>query len=214
MRDDHAVLRSDPHRSASGVAMNADAFVKISKASYFRIAAARPEERLEFVRGRLMQQMTGGTRGHSRIADRFAEALGSRLDTNAWIALRERGVETPDTVRYADVVIEPADGRDDTLATDQPVLIVEVLSQSSSERDIILKPVEYGALPSLAAYIVADQSEPRCLIWARAADGAFALEPPTVEGLDAVVEVPALGLVIPLSAIYTGRAPGSARTQH
>jgi len=110
-------------------------------------------------------------------------------------------------VRYPDVVVEYAGANPDGLVADRPVLIVEVLSATSVPRDLGVKPAEYASLPTLAVYIVARQDRAECVLWPRGADGAFAEEPVTVDGHDAVIEVAGLGVYIPLAGIYRGIRP-------
>ena len=56
--------------------MNANAFVKVDKATFYRFIVNAPEnERYEFVRGRIMQQQQGGTLRHAQIGKRFVAVL-------------------------------------------------------------------------------------------------------------------------------------------
>jgi len=183
--------------------MNHPAFVKIDKETFFRLVAEAPDNvRYEYVRGRIVQQQAGGTLRHARIGSRFLSTLQDRLDASRWIAVPERGIETAVTIRYADVSVEPASADPDSLATASPVLIVEVLSPTSSDRDLNEKPFEYLNLPTLHAYIIASQTEPACLVWVRDEAGEFLLEPAELRGLSEIIAVPALALVIPLADIY------------
>lgn len=185
--------------------MTASAFIKIDKAAFYTLLSTGPDGRFEFVRGRIMQQQPGGTLKHARIGTRFVTFLFSRLDGATWaVSGSDRAIDTGDTVRYPDAVVEKygADGK--SLSTTEPVLIVEVLSQDSAERDIVFKAQEYLSMATLEAYIVAGQDEPSCLIWTRDANGRFPAEPLTVTGTDKVLEIPALSLALPLAEIYRG----------
>jgi Uma2 family endonuclease len=190
--------------------MNASAFIKVNKAIFYKFIAApaQAEGRYEYVRGRIMQQMAGGTWKHSRIGSRFIVLLSSALDGTRWdVNGPDRGIDTPETIRYPDVSVEPVGADPTSLATASPVLIVEVLSPSSSDRDLDVKPAEYLSVPSLRAYIVASQDEPACFVWIHdPVSGKFPAEPQRVAGLDAVIDVAALGLAIPLHAVYRGIA--------
>ena len=98
-----------------------------------------------------------------------------QLDATRWEVNNgsDRGVETSETIRFPDVIVEPSGADDESLATSEPAIVVEVLSPTSGERDTEIKPAEYMGLPSLLAYIVASQGEPACLVWLRAPDGSF-----------------------------------------
>jgi len=183
-------------------------FLIVDKPTFFRFAAAAPENmRCEYVRGRIVQQMAGGTRKHAMLAQRLVKVIDRTIDPGRWIVLgSDRAVETSETIRYPDIVVEPSAGQDNSLATKEPALVIEILSQSSEERDLDIKPLEYLSIPSLFAYIVVDQDTPRFVVWYRATDGRFPALPTIIEGTDAVVEVPELTIRIPLTEIYQGIA--------
>jgi hypothetical protein len=85
--------------------------IKVDKATFFRFVTSQAEGRFEYDRGRIVQQTTGGTLAHSLIAQRFISAFERRLDANIWaVTGHSRGVETPATVRYPDVLVEPMSG--------------------------------------------------------------------------------------------------------
>jgi Uma2 family endonuclease len=112
-----------------------------------------------------------------RVGANFHTVIASQLDGAKWSVLEGRGVETAETNRYPDVVVHPSTEPDDSLSTTCPAVVIEVLSPSSADRDLFVKPAEYLSLASLEAYIVASQSEPSCKVWLRGADREFADEP-------------------------------------
>lgn len=182
-----------------------NAFARVDKQTFYRFAAEHAEQRYEFVRGRIVQQMTGGTRDHGQVSRRITRLLEDQLDDQNWAVLPDRGVETPETIRYPDIVVEPADEPGDSLSTARPVLVVEVLSPSTVATDLDVKPAEYLGLASLDAYIVASQHEAECLVWVRGADGQFSA-PVEIRGIDSTIDITGRGfdLHLPLSAIYRG----------
>ena len=183
--------------------MNARVFIPVDKAAFYRFIATEPEGRYEFEGGRIVQQMTGGTWAHGRIAQRFLLALLQQLDPQKWSVQTDRGVDTPKTVRYGDVVVEPVPAVLDSLSALNAALVVEVLSPSSLVRDLDTKPAEYLAVETLEAYIVASQTEAACLAWVRGADRAFPAEPVEVALGDSIA-IPALGVALDIAAIYSG----------
>jgi hypothetical protein len=60
-------------------------------------------------------------------------------------------------------------------------------------------------LPSLSAYLVMAQGEPKAWIWVRG-DHGFPPQPTIIAGLDKVIHVASLHLALPLGAIYAGVA--------
>lgn len=185
--------------------MNANAFIKVDKATFYRIAQSDPDGRYEYVRGRIMQQMAGGTLKHTQISKRFLRVLDSGVDQVKWIVSGpDRGVDTSVTIRYPDASVEPIGADPKSLSTRYPAVIVEVLSPSSEDRDMFVKPSEYLALASLQTYIIASQDEAACFVYLRGKDGNFPDEPEVVRGADKIIDIPALSLSIPLAEIYRG----------
>lgn len=185
--------------------MNANAFIKVNKATFYRFVQEQSEGRYEYVRGHIMQQMAGGTWTHTQISKRFLRLLDTKVDPVKWVASGpDRGIETHVTIRYPDASVEPVGADPKSLSTLCPVLVIEVMSPSSEDRDMFVKPAEYLALPSLQAYIIASQDEAACFVYLRRLDGTFAEEPDTVQGADKTIDIPALSLVIPLEEIYRG----------
>ena len=161
------------------------------------------EGRYELV-GNHVVMMTGGSRGHAILVRRLAAALEKRLDSSRWTVLTsDFGVDVgPSTVRYPDVVVDVAGGRFKDLTATAPVLIAEI-SPSSAKDDLGAKAEEYLRLPSLSAYLVLAQDEPRARVWGRGA-GGFSPEPEVLDGHDAVIEIGSLGIDVLLAEIYAG----------
>ncbi len=119
--------------------MTAHPFIIVDKATFYQFVQAAPEGyRYEFVRGRIVHAMIGGTVEHSTISRRFGTSIERQLNPDQWLVSSgsDRGVETSVTIRYPDVVLEPSPPPKKSLATLQPVMVVEVLSESSGERDL------------------------------------------------------------------------------
>ncbi|MFD2180781.1 Uma2 family endonuclease [Rhodoplanes azumiensis] len=127
--------------------------------SDFRAWAERQEENYELVRGRLVM-MTGGLRGHWQIAANLFRALDSRVDHDRWAVLPEFGVDIgPSTVRFPDIVVDPADGPTTDRTAMAPVVLAEVMSPSSERVDLGDKAAEHLTLPSHGTYLVVAHDE-------------------------------------------------------
>ena len=107
-------------------------------------------------------------------------------------------------MRYPDTLVESMGTDHHGLSTDAPVAIVEVLSPTTEQLDMNVKPVEYMSLPSLEAYIIASQNAPQGWVWLRDSARKFAEVPKEQSGLQATVEIGVLGISIPLVEIYSG----------
>ena len=185
--------------------MNANAGIKVDKATFYRFIERQAEGRFEYDRGHIVQHMTGGTFDHSQITTDLVATLRALLSRKDWaVSTQNRGVDTGETVRYPDVVVEPAGGARKTLSTSSPTLIVEVLSPSTTELDLNTKPAEYTGLASLSAYVVVNQDRPEALVWQRDANGRFPDVPATIMGRDSILEISALKIAVPLGSFYDG----------
>jgi Uma2 family endonuclease len=89
------------------------------------------------------------------------------------------------------------------LTATAPALIAEIVSPSSAKDDLGAKADEYLRLPSLSAYLVLSQEEPKARMWLRGA-GGFSSEPEILDGHSAVIAIASLGIDLPLAEIYAG----------
>ena len=186
--------------------MNAPLDLKLDPATFLQWVQGR-EGRYELERGRVVQQMTGGSRNHSIIAGRFVKALTIAMDDAVWNILSgDLAVTLGNTTRFPDVLVERAGGDGKALETSEPVLLVEVLSPSSVARDLNVKVAEYLSLPSLEAYIVASQDEPIVWIWQRSTEGArdFPKQPVEINGRDQAIALSFSGFGIAMEPLYRG----------
>ena len=187
--------------------MNANAGIKVDKATFYRFIERQAEGHFEYDRGRIVQHMTGGTFDHVQIINDFSFVLRGLLARRDWVVTgQSRGIDTPATIRYPDVVVERAGGQRKGLSTTTPTIIVEVLSPSTSELDLTVKPGEYMSLASLEAYIVASQDRPECTVWLRGADGRFPEVPQLISGRASEIRIDRLGIAIPLGDVYQDSA--------
>ena len=171
--------------------------------------AERQEGRFE-LKGNRVIMMAGGTRNHSYITQEIVYALRRQLDRTFWrLSAGELAVAIGEDIRYPDVLVERAGADGKALSTTEPVFIAEVLSPSSLALDLHDKAAEYMSLPSLEAYLVAAQDEPRLWLWQRAPAGAraFPNSPQELSGKGARLALAALGVEVELAEIYAGVAP-------
>jgi Uma2 family endonuclease len=162
------------------------------------------EGRYELAGSRVVM-MTGGSRGHATIVRQLARALEKRLDAGQWAVLTsDFGVDVgPSTVRYPDVVVDVAGGALRDLTATAPAIIAEVISPSSEKEDLGAKAEEYLRLPSLSAYFVLSQDEPKTRVWLRGTRG-FPQKPKVIKGLDGIIDIASLSVAVPLKEIYAG----------
>jgi Uma2 family endonuclease len=141
--------------------------------------------------------MTGGSVAHARLVRRLVTALAARLGSSCEAFGGDLKVLTAGRARYPDatVVCGPVDPRGDTV---QPALVVEVLSPSTALTDRRVKAAEYTGVPSVLAYVLLEQDQPRAVVLRRS--GGWREE--VVDGPDAVLRLPEVGVELPLDQLY------------
>lgn len=154
--------------------------VPIAKASYSFDDLLDIEERTgvkyELLDGRIVA-MTGGTKAHNLIALGLFTELDAQKEDHcrlyvADVKLRidkEHSENEKDTSTYPDVML--ACGEEDSeLYEENPLLIAEVLSDSTAKKDKVDKKEIYLELASLQAYIVLSQTEIMMTVYQRKND--------------------------------------------
>lgn len=147
--------------------------------------------------------MAGGTAAHSAIQRNLIVALGVGLrgkrcqphGSELKIKVADHPIRYPDAFVVCTPVLPRA-----TVVSD-PVVIFEVLSESSATEDFVIKNAEYRATPSVQRYVVLQQSRAAAVVFSRKGDDWVA---DLLTGTDAILRMPEIELEIPLFEIYTG----------
>ena len=187
--------------------MNEPATARMSYGEYLA-AEAKSEVRHEFLRGEIYA-MAGGTPSHARLAARLIIALGNALAGRTCEVfgsdLRVR-IQATDLSTYPDLTVvcgKLEHSSEDRDAATNPLLIVEVLSDSSEAYDRGEKFAHYRRLPSLREYLLVSQREARFESYYKNADGAWTLDE---AGPGQVLELRSLaGVRLEVDAIYRGQ---------
>jgi Uma2 family endonuclease len=146
--------------------------------------------------------MTGGTLGHSAIQRNLAISIGGRLrgrpcqfyGSDLKFQVAEGHIRYPDGM----VVCSPVQ-RTATVIND-PVIVFEVLSPSTSRTDRIVKGREYQATPSVSRYVMLEQDGIGATVYARSGDAwTFEL---LIAG--SLLALPEIGVELPLAEFYEG----------
>jgi Uma2 family endonuclease len=186
--------------------MNVRPNLRMDKAAFVAWMEAN-EGRYELAGGRVVM-MPGVSRNHGLMVTNLVVALSARLDPRQWAVIAEFGLDAgPQTLRYPDIVVDRAGGGGKDHTATAPVLLVEVLSPSTASTDLGDKAAEYLQIPSVFAYIVLSQDEPKAWVWARAS-AEFAPGPAVIAGTEAIIGIAALQLELPLAEIYAGIETG------
>src|SRR5271165_7534006 len=146
--------------------------------------------------------MTGGSLRHAAIQRNLAMAIGSRLRGKPCqffgSDLKIQAAES--SSRYPDGMVLCSDMDPSLKIVRNPVVIFEVLSPSTADNDRIVKAREYQATPSVKRYVMLEQARVGATVHIRAQDGWSVL----VLKDDDILDMPEIGLEIPLAEFYEG----------
>jgi Uma2 family endonuclease len=103
---------------------------------------------------------------------------------------------------YPDAMVVCDENRDEDQWQDRPVVIVEVLSDSTRRTDLAEKRDAYLTIPSLRVLVFAEPDRPALVVHRRGTDGGFVREDHA--GINAVVPLPEIDSALPLAEVYEG----------
>lgn len=145
--------------------------------------------------------MTGGTAAHSAIQRNLAISLGGRLRGKpCQFYGSDLKIEVAGRIRYPDGFVTCSPVANSAKVVEDPIVIFEILSESTSSTDRIVKNREYEAAPSVRRYVILEQDRIAATVFARAG-GDWAGH--VLVG-DAILEMPEIGQNIPLAEFYEG----------
>src|SRR5580704_10178289 len=176
----------------------------LTPAEYLEIER-RAERKSEYFQGEMFA-MAGASYAHVVIVGNLSHELKLRLkagpcgvySSDLRLRVAPNGLYT-----YPDVMVicggpQFADDRKDTVVN--PVLIVEVLSESTEAYDRGKKFEQYRALPSLREYLLVAQDAPRIEQYTRQPDDRWLLS--ETSGGDTSIQLASVDCVLPLAGIY------------
>jgi Uma2 family endonuclease len=145
--------------------------------------------------------MTGGSAAHSTIQVNLMGLLFNKLRGHR---CRVHGSELKILVagrsRYPDAFIVCSPVSSDALVVQNPIVVFEILSPSTSYRDRFEKNWEYRDTPSIQRYVILEQSRPAAMVFSR--DGADWVGHVLPGDVDLVL--PEVGITLPLAELYEG----------
>ena len=172
---------------------------------YLEIDAAS-DVRNEFFDGYIVA-MAGNTPEHVRISTNLARYLGNAFDgrpCEVWSSdLRVLASET--TYVYPEISVtcgEPIFLPTKPKTLTNPLVVVEVLSNSTERIDRREKFLSYQALESLQHYVLVSQDRALIEVYTRQSNGHWDYVP--LLSLEATLDLSAIDFSVPLSLIYRG----------
>lgn len=165
----------------------------------------RADHRSEFYRGEIFA-MSGGSINHNRIVLNAVSVLRTQLEAapcEVFASDMRLLVEQHRLYTCPDVAVvcgrpELVAGRNDTLTN--PVVIIEVLSESTERYDRADNFPFCRAIPTLREYVVIDQYTPRVEHYWKGADDVWMFE--EIGGMDGALELRAIPAVLALRDLY------------
>ena len=145
--------------------------------------------------------MTGETAAHSTIQHNLHVAIGGRLRGKP---CRYHGsnlkIETVQGFRYPDGFVVSTAITATMTVVREPVVIFEVLSESTAHTDLMTKNYECAAIPSVRRYIVLTQESMAGTMFERIGDDWVG----HLLRADSVLRMPEIGIEVGLAELYDG----------
>jgi Uma2 family endonuclease len=161
-------------------------------------------ERYELVDGFPIRMMAGARNVHDDIVVNVLAELRNQLRGRECRPFTGDGaVETkPGQIRRPDIGVDC--GRRDPNATRAalPRVVVEVLSPTTRDFDTLDKLEEYKMVISLERIVVIEPNAPEVIVWTRVDGRSWGRA--ACRGLDQAVDMPEIGVTLPLKEIYDG----------
>ena len=149
--------------------------------------------------GSHVTDMNGGTINHQIIIENLFLVLTQHLHGKPCRARLPTQVRTATTVRYPDLVVTCSPQPGTSLHVLDPVILFEVISESTALTDTTSKLDEYTHLPSAYQYVLLSQTEVRAMSYERTGTRwAFSVH------RDGMLALPKIDVVLPIAEIYEG----------
>ncbi len=157
------------------------------------------DRRYELVVGEI-RAMAPPTRAHGTMVGNIVRQIGNALRPPC-VVIGEAGIVLPDRADayyQADLAVTCTPAQPGERAVADPVLIVEVLSPSTADRDRGVKLVDYRQIPSVHEILLVSSEERRAELWRRM-DGQWLVQDLIGE---ATIRLESCGLDLAMAAIY------------
>ena len=143
--------------------------------------------------------MTGGARAHDIVANNLRASLHRSL---AGSKCRYYGpdmkIEAAGSIRYPDAFVSCSPGSVTDRIIGEPVVVFEVVSESTARTDRIDKLRDYFRAPCIQRYVIVEQTSAAATVFVRESNGLKA-HPLTTED---VIRLPEIGIELPIAELY------------
>ena len=149
------------------------------------------------------EMMTGARRRHDQIVWNVLAELKVQLRGKPCRGFTsDTAVKTAKGRRRPDAGIECGELHDESFEAGEVRMVAEVLSPSTRELDMFGKLDEYKAIESMDHVLLIEPNEPRAILWSRQPDRSW--NHTDFQGIDAEIEVRAIGITLRLEEVYSG----------
>jgi len=161
--------------------------------------------------GGTVHAMAGGKNRHNQVSVNSLVSLGSSLKGKACRPFNSDTkvrIGMPNQIRfyYPDVVVVCDPLGQDLSFQDKPVVVIEVLSDSTRRQDLGEKRDAYKSIPSLCVILIIDPAKVEVIVDRRSENGGFFTEVYT--SLSEMIPLPEISTELPLADIYEGISLG------
>lgn len=174
-------------------------------ADQYLFAERQSDAKSEYFDGEIFA-MAGASREYNQISANLVRVLGNQLldkPYSVYSSDMKVRIEKARKYTYPDLVIACQTERFEDEHRDvllNPVVILEILSDSTEAYDRGRKFLHYPLLDSLAVYLLVSQDAPRIEMFARQENNAWLYA--EFHGLDAMVEIASIGCSLCLGDVY------------
>ena len=163
------------------------------------------DQRWELIDGRVIKAMVGARWEHNIISQNIAYGLRQQLRArnapcHVFLETFYMKNESIESATLPDVMVVCGALPVGATSVDSPVILVEVMSRGSASRDRNERWRAYRRLASLHHYVLVERDRPCIYVFDRTGEAWANLR--SLEGLDAVLDLPALGLFLSLAKVY------------
>lgn len=165
---------------------------------------SRQPDRYELVNGFPVRMQADARNIHNDIVINILGELRTRLRGSGCSPFNGDGsIETiPGQIRRPDAGADCGPRNPDAFKAATPRMVAEVLSPTTRDFDTYDKLAEYKQIESLDTILIVEPNAAYVVVWSRGQDRGWTRN--IIEGLDAVVDLPSLGINLPLTEIYDG----------
>jgi Uma2 family endonuclease len=162
----------------------------------------RQDVKHELVNGR-PQMMAGAARVHNRVCANIVATLHTRLRGRPYQPFGSdmKFLSPTGNARYPDVQVDCAAGTNRDLHSQEPRVVIEVLSPSNDWLDVQRRLADYQAHPAVQHILLVSTQKAAAQIYSRGDNGWREL---TLEQIEGGFDLAAIGVALAMSEIYEG----------